>query len=467
MKRIFQLYIAVLCAMFAWSCEDELVDKVQVDPSSIQGGEFDDFLFGILTLSYENANTTIAPIKWKATDYGFATSVTYSLQISPDASFNTREVLATTSSLQAAINIETLNNILVKKFNLPPGEPATLKLRVVSSISGNFPDVISPTEDITIVPYDPNIPPIYLVGDGQGWNFDRAVVLQSIAPLRYAGFVELAEGDVFRLFEKNSWDDTGTVWGYSFFTGTLPAEFGDNGDGDSNFVFTSDAAGTYEVIVDLNQRSITIKKQLFPQKLFIIGDDQGWSLDDANAMLHRGGGVFVTYERLTQNNSWRFFESPSWGANQWNFNTFSSGTIDDDLSGTTEGDANFRFVGATGIYKITVSTLDLTITIEPAATPTMYLVGGDNSWTFGDSMTWIRGWKFETTITLTAGNEWRFFPEKDNWGSTFDYRSFSTIDGALWTGPNGGDANFLNQVSGTYKITMDAGGGGTLSGVKL
>jgi hypothetical protein len=246
----------------------------------------------------------------------------------------------------------------------------------------------------------------------------------------------------------------------------VPAEFGDNGDEDSNFKFTSDAAGTYEVIVDLKAKTIQIEKQLFPLTLYIIGDDQGWSLTEANAMLHRGGGVFVTYETLNQNSFWRFFETPSWGGTQWNYKTFAPGTIDELLTGTTAGDANFQFTGATGVYKITVSTLDLTIAIEPAAPPTMYLVGGDNGWTFGTSMTWIRGWKFTTTMALTAGNEWRFFPESGNWGNTFDYRHFSNVDDALWSGPNGGDANFLNLVSGTYTITMDAGGIGTVSGVK-
>lgn len=465
MKNIYKLCIMLLCFVFTSACDDELIERVTVDPDSVVGGSIQEIESDIVLL-YANADDNIDSIQWETTDYGFPTSVTYTLQIAPDASFTAPVVLATTAAEAATVNVEDLNDILIEKFGLSPEVEATLKLRVISSIDGEFKDVISAPKDITITPYDPNIPPIYLLGDGEGWDFGSAKPLASIAPLRYSGFVEFAQDQTFRFFEKNEQADPGMEWGYSFFTGGVPAEFGDNGDDDSNFIFTSDVAGTYEVVVDLNVKTIEIEKQLFPSTLYIVGADQGWSLENANGMQHRGGGVFVTYETLNQNNSWRFFETPSWGGTQWNYNTFSDGTIDELLTGTTEGDANFTFSGPTGIYKITVSTLDLTIEIEEASAPTMYLVGGDNGWSFGESMTWVRGWRFTETITLTAGNEWRFFPESGNWGNTLDYRYFSSVDNALWTGPNGGDANFLNLVSGTYIITMDAGGVGTVTGVE-
>jgi hypothetical protein len=463
MKNLYKLSIVLLCLIFASACDDELVKKVTVDPDSIVGGEIQEVGSDVVLL-YENANDNIVPIKWQNTDYGFPTSVTYTLQISPDASFTTVETLANTTAVETTVNVQALNNILVKKFGMEPGEEATLKLRVISTISGDFANVISAPQDITVTPYDPNIPPIYLVGDGESWDFSNAKPLASIAPQRYSGFIEFAQNQTFRFFEKNDEADPGMEWGVSFFTGDVPAEFSDNGDGDSNFKFTSDVAGTYEVIVDLKTKTIEIEKQLFPSTLYIVGDDQGWSLTEANGMLHRGGGVFVTYETLNQNSFWRFFETPSWGGTQWNYNTFAGGTIDELLTGNIAGDANFQFTGPTGIYKITVSTLDLTIEIEPASAPTMYLVGGDNAWTFGASMTWIRGYKFQTTMALTSGNEWRFFPESGVWGNTYDYRHFSNVDNALWSGPNGGDANFRNLVTGTYTITMDAGGIGTVTG---
>ena len=451
--------------MMTFSCSEELVEKVIVDPSSVVGGEIQELTNSNIVLTYAEANDNIDSIFWESTDYGFSTSVTYALQIDIATNdFANAQDLALTTGLAATANVEDLNDMLVGTFGLTPEVSSDLEFRVVSSIDGEFGDVVSAPMAVSIMPYNPDIPPIYLVGDGQGWDMGNAVELSSIAPLQYLGFADFAQNQTFRLFEFNDWDNTGTQWGYSYFEGGVASEFEDNGDADSNFIFTSDVVGTYSVTVDLNAQTVVIEKQLFPSTLYIVGDDQGWSLDDANGMLHRGGGVFETYETLNNGSWWRFFETPSWGATQWNFNTFADGNIDELLTGTTEGDANFQFIGETGIYKITVSTLDLTIDIEPAEAPTMYLVGGDNGWTFGSSMTWIRGHRFSETITLTEGNEWRFFPAFEVWGNTFNYNHFGEIDGALWTGPNGGDANFLNLVSGSYTITMDAGGIGTVSG---
>lgn len=465
MKNLYKICIMLLCVVFASACEDELVEKIKIDPNSVLAGSIQGIGSG-LVLQYANANDNIDSIRWAAADYGFPTSVTYTLQMSPEASFSDPAILATTAGLAATINVEKLNNILVNDFGLAPNEEARLQLRVVSSIEGDFSDVVSATKEIAITPYDPNIPPIYLIGDGQNWDYASGITLSSIAPLRYSGFAAFAENQTFRFFEKNDPEDSGMEWGYSFFTGGVPAEFGDNGDEDDNFIFTSDMAGTYEVVVDLNTQTIEIEKQLFPSTLYILGDDQGWVLEDANAMLHRGGGVFETYETLNENSLWRFFETPSWGGTQWNYNTFAAGSIDELLTGTTEGDANFTFTGATGVYKITVSTLDLTIEIEEASPPTMYMAGDDtDNWGFAP-MTWVRGWKFTKTLSLTAGKEWRLFPESGNWGNTLDYRSFANVDNTLWSGPNGNDANFLNLVSGNYEITVDAGGVGTVTGVE-
>src|SRR3990170_3605449 len=236
MKNLYKLCVILLCSIFPSACDDELVEKVQVDPNSILGGSIQ-AIGSDIALQYANANDHIDSIRWEATDYGFPTSITYTLQIASDASFTTPVVLATTAALAASVNVEELNNILIEEFGLSPEAPANLKLRVISSIDGEFKDVISAPQDITITPYDPNIPPIYLLGDGQSWDFASAKPLASIAPQRYSGFIEFAENQTFRFFEKNAEVDPGMEWGYSFFTGGVPAELGDNGDGDSNFKF--------------------------------------------------------------------------------------------------------------------------------------------------------------------------------------------------------------------------------------
>jgi hypothetical protein len=455
MKNILNSSLIFLLLIFTFSCEEDIVEKVTLDVSQITGGTVANLSNSSYVLLYANANDDFETISWHSTDYGYATSITYTLQIAVSGDgFANAEDLATTTELSADINIEDLNTVLVEDLDLTPEESAALQFRVVSSISGEVADVYSAPINVSITPYDPNIPPLYLLGSIQGWNLSSAVALQSIAPLQYSGFADFDTTAVFRFFELLDWA-TGEQWGYSYFTGSIPAEFGDNGDSDSNFSFTGEK-GTYAITVDLKAKSIEIEKQLFPSTLFIIGDDQAWNLDDPLAMRHTGGGVFEAIETLTQDNKWRFFETVSWGAIQYDYHAFSDGTIDELLIlDVTGNDPNFHFIGETGIYKITVSMLDLTVDLEPAEMPTMYRVGGFNSWTFGESMTWIRGEKFTETSELIADTEWRFFPESGNWGNTRDYTAFKDVPADLWSGPNGGDKNFLDLVSGTYTITID------------
>ncbi|MBN2610244.1 MAG: SusE domain-containing protein [Bacteroidales bacterium] len=450
MKNIINSSLIFLLLFFTLACEDDITDKVTLDITKVTGGTIANLSKTSYVLTYAEANNNFEKITWDSTDYGYPTSITYILEMDIEGDgFKNAVELATTTELFAEINIEKLNTLLTDKFSQTPDLPAKVQFRVVSTIvSVNLDSVYSTPLTVDITPYNPDIPPVYLIG---GPSTDNAVELASVSPLVYSGFAELLPDSVFRFFELKNFNN-GDQWGYSFFTGGIPAEFADNGD--NNFKFAGEQ-GTYAITVDLNEKTVVIEKQLFPSTFFIIGGDQGWNLGDPLALRHMGGGVFVGIETFTNGNEWRFFESPSWGAVQWNYNTFADGTIDEKLSGPNGGDANFLFTGTTGIYKITVSTLDLTITLEPAEMPTMYRVGGFNSWSFGTSMTWIRGEKFTETSELVAGTEWRFFPESGNWGNTRDYTSFKDVPTDLWSGPNGGDLNFLDLVSGTYTITID------------
>lgn len=442
--------------IFTLSCEDDMEDKVTLDISKVTGGTMANLSQSSYILTYAEANNNFEMITWDSTDYGYQTSITYILQIDVDgANFSNAINLETTTELYAEINIEDLNTVLVEDLSQTPEEAASVQFRVVSTIisSVDLDSVFSSPISVDITPYDPDIPPIYLIGGLEGWNADNAIELPSVSPLVYSGFIDLEPDSVFRLFETKDMESE-VQWGYSYFT-SVPIELVDNEDAADNFKFVDTVKATYAITVDLNAKSIVLEIQLYPSTFFIIGGDQGWNLDDPLALRHKGGGVFEGIETFTNGNEWRFFETPSWGGVQWNYNTFADGTIDENLTGPNGGDANFLFTGTTGIYKITVSTLDLTITMETAEAPTMFRVGGFNSWAWDESMTWIRGEKFTVTSELVAGQEWRFFPDDGNWGNTVDYTYFEDVPSDLWSGPNGGDKNFLDLVSGTYTITID------------
>ncbi len=456
MKNLIKSSLLILLLIFTFSCEKDIVEKVTLDISKVTGGTIANLSKSSYELTYAEANNNFEKISWDSTDYGYKTSITYILEIALEGdNFKNTVELATTTELFAEINIEKLNNVLVDNFAQTPEEPATVQFRVVSTIVAvDLDSAYSAPITIELTPYNPDIPPIYLIGGSQDWNVDNAIALASVSPLVYSGFAELEPDSLFRFFETKDMESD-VQWGYSFFTG-VPSELIASGDEADNFKFVDTAKATYAITVDLNAKTLVIEKQLYPSTLYVIGDDQGWNLDDPLAMRHKGGGVFEAIETLTKDNKWRLFESASWGANQYDYNYFSDGSIDELLILDESGsDPNFQFTGETGIYKITVSMLDKTIKLEPAEMPTMYRVGGFNSWTFGESMTWIRGEKFTETSDLVIDTEWRLFPESGNWGNTVDYTAFKDVPTDLWSGPNGGDKNFLDKVSGTYTITID------------
>jgi hypothetical protein len=342
-------------------------------------------------------------------------------------------------------------------LGLLPDEAASVEFRVRSTVGSGTEPVHSTVINVSITPFATTFEPIYIVGDAQGWNLDNALELTATGPGTFEAAGDFVKDGIFRFFETPSWD--ANQWGGAYFGTGLPAEMEAVGDGDDNIKFIGED-GFYFISINLNAKTITIEEQNFPTKLYIVGDDQGWNLDAALQLMHMGNGVFEGIGTFGNGNIWRFFENPDWGAKQWNYNTFLDGTIDPKLSGTTEGDANFTFEGETGIYKITVSTVDLTIVMEAATAPTLFIIGDDQGWDLGNAyqLTWQGGYKYSGSTDFNNGSIFRFF-EKADWGAKqYNYNTFldGTIDETNLTGTTEGDANFtFIGTSGTFNIDVD------------
>lgn len=218
--------------------------------------------------------------------------------------------------------------------------------------SGTYQITVSLTSK-TITIEEATNPTMYVMGDLQGWDLNSALQMKSLGDGVFELVASFSEGDYFRFFETAAWD--ATQYGYSYFAeGSVGAELQDGGDGDSNFIFGG-SDGIYKITISLDAQTITVEAAEEPT-LFIIGDDQGWDLGSAFALTWLGGGKFEGTTTFTTDNIFRFFEAADWSATQYNYNYFLDGSIDEThLSGVTEGDANFTFIGDTGAYTITVN----------------------------------------------------------------------------------------------------------------
>jgi hypothetical protein len=289
-----------------------------------------------------------------------------------------------------------------------------------------------------------------------------AIELGSIDSAVYQGILQLDANTKFRVFAGRAWN--AAKWGWNFFEET--SDFVDDSGDDVSNVLVTGATGYYIVTVSLPDKSITLEETAEPsQQLFLVGDPNGWGLDDGLAMRSLGSNTFEVIAQFDQGDIFRFFKELDWAGDQVRYSTLAGGTIDTELEDGGGGDSNFRFAAASGIYKLTLSLGDKTITVVPASAPTLHIMGDDQNWAPATAvnMTWLGGGKFEATTTFTNNSIFRFFANNDpgawDWaGEQWRYSSFAngTIDTANFGDGGGGDSNFrFIGTTGTQKIVIN------------
>lgn len=207
----------------------------------------------------------------------------------------------------------------------------------------------------------------------------------------------------------------------------------------------------------------------------------GWSWDSPSSFACTGTGVysgnveFVNSGALDSSNFRFFTEETNWDSGQ-NYPFFADAgyTIDSNLQNAMDGDSNFAFVGTSGVYNLSIDTVNKTITLDsPQA-------GGecevDILYGVGAGLV-NAGWSWDTPIEFScsgdgiwsgsvslqnnggADNNFRFFTEATNWDSGRNFPFFSedgyTIDPNLVNAMDG-DFNFaFVGVTGTYLLTIN------------
>lgn len=452
-NKILQSILAlVMLACFA--CEEEgdkAILKTDVAANSIQPLSAASF-----TLLFDDSEKDFETIRWTKPDFGFPAAVSYTVEIDRSgANFANAYALATTDTVTANMTIGELNEALLE-MGLTPEEAATLQLRVKSSINSKVPPVYSTPVNVTITPYSTVFPPIYIVGDAQGWNLANTLELQSIAPGKYEAIGTFQNNGKFRFFATPAWD--AQQWGWSFFSGgTVATDLSSGNDGDSNFLFGG-ASGYYKITVSLKDKTIALEASSAPT-LFIIGDAQSWDLNKALELHSLGNGQFEVVGQFQMNGKFRFFVSPGWTAEQYRFSSFNGGTVDSDLGDGADGDSNFLFKSATGVYKLTVNVNSKVITVDPANTPELYIIGQDQGWNLANAfkLTWLGGGKYQGITTFTNNNTFRLFDRPD-WPAGFgNYPHFEDGEiSPMLENANDGDSNFrFIGTTGVHTMTVD------------
>lgn len=195
MKKIFSvLHITILIALF--SCEkDETILKLKsegnfVPPVIVSQSN------GFSKTVTEATRDEVIKFEWQKTGYGVSTQVNYSLQVDSECNgFETPLTLASTTSTSVSMTLLELSNKLINEFKFASHKPATLQLRVTSSINGKFLS-ISDVVSITITPWSDKPKGIWI---GEGTS---AAVLYATGASTYEGYRYITAGKTFKFVDN-------------------------------------------------------------------------------------------------------------------------------------------------------------------------------------------------------------------------------------------------------------------------
>ena len=373
MKKIIKSIFAItVTAFLLTSCEDEQ-DLRFVTP--------DGQSFSIITpVAGEsivlNENTPTNPgisLTWSPVDFSTPTQINYSVELAPNGSdFSDAQVLTTTSNEFVTIQSAQLN-FAALVAGATPFVPSPVDIRIKASVGTSDP-VYSNTITYLVTPY--GCLGQFAVGDGipsAGWNWDSPLSL--ICDDNVLTATATLANDTFRFFTTEGDWGSGRNYPYYINDGYKVSSVLENAnDGDSNFRFTGNP-GVHRIKIDENQKFITVAQGNNDANSFwLVGaaTPGGWSWAGNNETEFPvvKTGVYETILRLNSGETFRVWEEnnggDSWGETNRNYPYYVSQgyTISPELINGLDGDSNFRYVGPTGVRRLTIDTVAKTITLN-------------------------------------------------------------------------------------------------------
>jgi hypothetical protein len=365
MKSIYSIILAVLLAGCLFACSDD-------DNSS--GGDLLTLNVSgdTILLSSDHPDDIAVTFTWnKGTDRGNEFTVTYIFRLDVfgnefTTSTDPIEVPADGEFLVSFTN-EELNNLIVKKWKLTPGERVKLEARVVAKLDG--PKFEYP--EIAIAEFDAEsyaIPaqPLYLIGDATNAGND---------PSKSIKINELENGTSY------NWIGKMQVGKYKFlceYGNMLPSlnRGADNNtlvertlESQPDDMFQISEEGTYGIVVLRDEMRITCNKIFYPTVYAIGNAVSGWDLPkDAIALSMdplKLDNVFTLETKLSPG-EFKFLTEYSWGSYTLRPMEADGSINDTGMQGYKDGeDLKWKVKDEEeGNYRITLDINNMTIKFE-------------------------------------------------------------------------------------------------------
>ena len=336
MKKIKLALFVTLLALFFAACESD-IDKVVISSDPSEPALSDLSLSGEFNLS--NADGLIT-FTWTGADFGFASSTTYTLELSPVSDFSSAATLFTTQELTGTVKVSDINNALLS-WDKNIGDAATVYYRVSASVASTE-IVYSGVKSKDFTPFETIIdyPMIYVPGAYQGWSpgDENGRLFSYGFNSVYQGIIRVVDADnptvEFKITPAPNWDND---WG-----GSLTKD-GNNYSGEmvakgSNFQVD---AGTYEFNVDVSALTISLTKT---DDWGIIGSATANGWDSDQNMFYNGQRKMWEITTDFVAGEIKFRANDAWDLNYGD--TGADGTLDaggDNIALPDAGNYTIRF----------------------------------------------------------------------------------------------------------------------------
>lgn len=349
MKKIkLALFISVLGLLLS-SCERDITEPtISSSPSK---STLADLSF---TLPFTMANAdSLVTFSWSAADFGFSSSTSYALQLSPKSDFSSNvATLFTTQKLKGTVKSGDINTLILS-WNYAIGTPVTIYYRIATTVNPSVATLYTDTKSKSFTPYDAviNYPMIYVPGGYQGWSpgAENGRLYSYGFNTQYAGILRIKEGTNAASGFKVTINPN---WGGPNYGGTL-TRTGNNYAGtlDPNGGDFSVVANTYAIAVNISTLTITLTKT---DDWGIIGSatPKGWDAD--TDMFYNGQRKMWEITGNFTAGEFKFRANDGWDLNYGD--TGADGTLE-------AGGANIAIASA-GNYTIRFSTEKLTYTVK-------------------------------------------------------------------------------------------------------
>ena len=471
---LFSFWASVLIVLSATSCENELENNEITKDGQLSLRSSD----SVLVLQQQFASNQLTFNWTPANNGGSGSSIDYLLEVDLQGNDFASPLAYDMGKNTFTFSYEhsTLNSILLSTFSAEHGKPLVLEARITATLANGSGEAQVDTASVVVTPYKPVSSELYMVGDAtpNGWDIANATAM---TPASEAGVFTYQGGlspGSFKLAVNQE-----DCWCQDFYTKD-PSDstvliYNEGGSGD-DLQWRITEGGQYLIAVDLIARTISIESFEGPafSTLWIVGDatPSGWTVDTPEEMTQSPNDPFIfTYEAHLTPGEFKIFAGPlgDW-CGEWfrpleNHQDITSDKVDQNAG--CDVDNKWQITSETeGRYKISLNTLESTISIDPV---NLYLIGdgGPNGWNIAspEPLTYSSGiYTFNGSLGAeNATGEFKFSKFSGDWcdgewiNAATENQSLTNTNYIVTQGCDGPDNKWklASGAAGNYEITFD------------